>query len=913
MSCPHCGATISADARFCPRCGRALDAEGVTVAAPEQVTVDPTRAEAGVDAVTRPPSKSDHKPSSSSSGWLTSSDSISHGRFAPGTILDGRYRIIGLLGKGGMGEVYRADDLRLGQPVALKFLPDAVATDPVRLAQFHNEVRTARQVSHPNICRVYDIGEIEGQLFLSMELVDGEDLATSLRRIGRVPEDKATDIARQLCAGLSAAHERGVLHRDLKPANVMLDGAGKVRLMDFGLAAVGTVEDIRAGTPGYMAPEQLLGREVTARSDIYALGLVLYELFTGRRAFTAATLNELVEQHQSGQLTPPRTIVSAIDPAIERAILRCLDPDPARRPTSALTVSAALPGGDPLAAALAAGETPSPAMVAAAGEGTALSRRVAVPVVAAVLVGIAAAYVMALRTSPLARMRPEYTADVLAQKARDAIRQLGYADRPQDEAYGFDWDTALVDHVRETDKPPLHWNDVLSQRPSPLLFRYRRSQSPMIGVQFHHDLLTPGIVTTDDPAPIESGMMQLTLEHQGLLTSFEAIPPQVQEPQVQAPPVDWVPLLTLAGLDQATLQMTEPTWNFLSAADARMAWTGTWPGSGRPLRVEAAALRGRPVAFQVIGPWTKPWRTPPDSTGQEIVFVIVIFLLALAIIGGGSVLARKNLREGRGDRAGAQTLGSSVAAALWALWVCQVHVSASASMLGIFLLTVCTTVFYAALFWAIYLALEPFVRRYWPQTLVSWTTVLSGRVRDPIVGRDVLYGVALGVAIALLIRSTDLLTGASPIWAPTDLLQGVRSSAGEILMHALYAMRTALFVFFLLFLLRVLLRNQWAAALIFVAIFSVLNALNSQQPVIDAVSTFLYFSMFALTVLRWGLTSLAVGVLVADLLLMVPATTDLAAWYLGTTILVIAIPLALASWAFYTSIAGRLWKGDLLA
>ena len=314
--------------------------------------------------------QSDRKPSSSS-GWLISSDSISHGRFAPGTILDGRYRVIGLVGRGGMGEVYRADDLRLGQPVALKFLPDGVGRDPVRLAQFHNEVRTARQVSHPNVCRVYDIGEIEGQLFLSMEFVDGEDLATSLRRIGRFPEDKATDIARQLCLGVAAAHERGVLHRDLKPANVMLDGAGKVRVMDFGLATVGARDDIRAGTPAYMAPEQLLGREVTARSDIYALGLVLYELFTGRRAFAADTLADLVEQHQGGRVTPPRAIVSTIDAATETVILRCLDPDPARRPQSALAVAAAIPGGDPLAAAIAAGQTPSPEMVAAAGEGPA--------------------------------------------------------------------------------------------------------------------------------------------------------------------------------------------------------------------------------------------------------------------------------------------------------------------------------------------------------------------------------------------------------------------------------------------------------------------------------------------------------------------------------------------------------------
>ena len=375
-----------------------------------------------------------------SSGWLTSSDSIDHGRFAPGAMLDGRYRIIGLLGRGGMGEVYRADDLRLGQPVALKFLPDTLRHDPVRLAQFHNEVRTARQVSHPNICRVYDIGEADGLLYLSMEYVDGEDLATSLRRIGRFPEDKAADIARQLCAGLAAAHQRGVLHRDLKPANVMLDGAGKVRVMDFGLAAIGRVEDIRAGTPAYMAPEQLLGREVTARSDIFALGLVLYELFTGRRAFTATTIGGAGQPaRDTVSIAAPSSVVSALDPAIERAILRCLDPDPARRPASALAVSAALPGGDPLAAALAAGETPSPEMVAAAGEGAGLSARVAWPVFLAVLAGIAAAFGMALRTSPLDRMRPEYTTEVLAQKARDAVRSSCYARSaaPATKRHGF--------------------------------------------------------------------------------------------------------------------------------------------------------------------------------------------------------------------------------------------------------------------------------------------------------------------------------------------------------------------------------------------------------------------------------------------------------------------------------------------
>ena len=203
-----------------------------------------------------------------------------------------------------MGEVYRADDLKLGQPVALKFLPEAVDRDPARLTQLHTEVRMARQVSHPNVCRVYDVGEFEGHTFLSMEYVDGEDLASLLRRIGRFPQDRAIELARQICAGLAAAHDRGVVHRDLKPANIMLDGSGRIRITDFGLAGA-TGETLRAGTPAYMAPEQLAGGEVTPRSDIYALGLVLYEIFTGQRALDAANLAELIAKREQAAITPP--------------------------------------------------------------------------------------------------------------------------------------------------------------------------------------------------------------------------------------------------------------------------------------------------------------------------------------------------------------------------------------------------------------------------------------------------------------------------------------------------------------------------------------------------------------------------------------------------------------------------------
>src|SRR5437764_1385229 len=192
-----------------------------------------------------------------------------------------------------MGEVYRADDLSLDQPVALKFLPVAWSQNADAIARFRNEVRVARQVSHPNVCRVYDLGEVEGLYFLSMEYVDGEDLGSLLRRIGRLPSDKAIEIARKLCAGLAAAHDKGILHRDLKPANVMIDGRGQVLITDFGLAGfAGQVEggEIRNGTPAYMAPEQLAGKEVSVRSDIYALGMVLYEIFSVKLPFESYTL-----------------------------------------------------------------------------------------------------------------------------------------------------------------------------------------------------------------------------------------------------------------------------------------------------------------------------------------------------------------------------------------------------------------------------------------------------------------------------------------------------------------------------------------------------------------------------------------------------------------------------------------------
>jgi predicted Ser/Thr protein kinase len=386
---------------------------------------------------------------------IISSDSIPAGGFTPGTILADRYRIIGLLGRGGMGEVYRADDLKLGQPVALKFLPTKLADDPVRRERFFAEVRITRQLSHPNITRVYDIGEIDGRHFLSMEFIDGEDLASLLKRIGHLTNEKALDIARQLAAGLAAAHERGVLHRDLKPANIMLDGHGRVRITDFGLAIA--VEDESqaaeiAGTPAYMAPEQLAGKGATVRSDMYSLGLVLYEIYTGKRAFTATNLAELRQQKETHTPRAISELREGMDPVVERLIRRCMEREPNARPASVAQLALALPGGDPLAAAIAAGETPSPEMVAASGSKEGLRPGIAWALLAFIVLGTMGVVWMYDRTMLHRRIPFDKPPEALAERVRLFLKKVGCLNDSDYRVYGYAANNDLLNYIENFDE-----------------------------------------------------------------------------------------------------------------------------------------------------------------------------------------------------------------------------------------------------------------------------------------------------------------------------------------------------------------------------------------------------------------------------------------------------------------------------
>jgi eukaryotic-like serine/threonine-protein kinase len=266
----------------------------------------------------------------------------------------GRYAVEKTLGGGGMAVVYLAHDAELGRPVAVKVLADNLADDPELRARFVREARLAARLSHPNVVRVYDAGEEDGLPFIVMECVDGESLAETVRREGRLDPDRVVELGLQACAGLEHAHRAGLVHRDVKPANLLVS-RGTLKIADFGIAhavegtrltAAGTV----LGTAAYLSPEQALGEPVTAASDLYSLGACLYELLAGHPPYGYQSLAEVYARSRSGP--PPR--LDGVPAPLERAVLGCLARDPADRPATAAALARELAPARPSDPATAA-------------------------------------------------------------------------------------------------------------------------------------------------------------------------------------------------------------------------------------------------------------------------------------------------------------------------------------------------------------------------------------------------------------------------------------------------------------------------------------------------------------------------------------------------------------------------------
>jgi serine/threonine-protein kinase len=882
------------------------------------------------------------------------SSRLDDSRFSPGTLLAGRYRIVARIGRGGMGEVYRADDLKLGQPVALKFLHITFATDPAWLRRFHDEVRIAREIAHPNICRTYDIADADGEHFISMEYVDGEDLATLLRRIGRLPKDKAVQIARQLCAGLAAAHERGVLHRDLKPGNVMLDGRGHVRITDFGIAALADElahRDVRSGTPAYMAPEQLAGEACTVRSDLYALGLVLYEVYTGREAHHAESLHDLEQMRRSGTPATPSTLIEDMDPLVERVIMRCLEVEPGSRPSSAIAVAAALPGGDPLAMALAAGETPSPEMVAHAGDSGALQPRWALAGLAAAL-GLCLAAIMAHDATNVRRLLPmDRPPAALLDRIREIEKRLGYTKPHADWDLRVNADPAIMKACKDLGSDDDPFARLKSGRLDVVAFAFRGSPGLM------NPRNTSGIIWPDDPPFDVTGMTAMTVDVLGRLLEFKALPldyvgpplpppnplletgtpgepqaPSAETPGESGPPEPapaWTPLFGAAEIDEARFSPTTPVWIPRVPFDRHAAWTGAFPEHPDiPIRIEAASLRDRLVWFNIYGPWDKP----PEENGRERstpvieqISDFVFFLLFTVVPVAAGLLAWRNVRAGRGDRRGAWRFALYLTIVGFLGWVFSGHhVVGSHSYEEYSLLSraVAMAVVTGVTGWLMYLAMEPFARRHWPQSIIAWTRLLSGRWRDPLVGRHILLGAIAGSMVAvfdswpLLIARWIEAPSYSPLASSWDLPISLRHAVGR-----LFEMQTAptffLGLYVLLLLLRIFLRRQWLA----VSATAVLMLYVSVTPSIGgedgpdwfsaagsaAVSAMLLFSM-----VRLGLLAMVVMMLTSFCLWGFPFTTDFSRWYAGIGMIGVLAFAAMAAFGFWVSLAGQpLLKDEL--
>jgi Protein kinase domain len=820
--------------------------------------------------------------------------------FVPGNLLAGRYRIATLLGRGGMGAVYRADDLDLGQAVALKFLPRAYSQDARRLERFRAEVRNARRISHPSVCRVYDIHEADGLQFLTMEYIDGEDLQSLLRRIGHLQQDKALQIARQLCAGLTAAHAKDVLHRDLKPSNIMIDGQGHARITDFGLAV--NFDDVRelretAGTPAYMAPEQLDGKPATVKSDLYSLGLVLYELYTGNTAIDGGSLAGW--KHTFSQLgpVPPSVRVGDIDKSVERIILQCLEQDPNQRPSSALKVAAALPGGDLLAEAIAAGETPSPEMVAAAEE-PALRVRTAWAALAGTLVLLATLAVIASRSTLQGVVSFSKDRSVLIEQAQKIIQQAGYTGPFADHEEDYVNKSAVLAYW--TAKAPDSLAQALNRYPGSLVFWYRASARSIRPIAPYAD------VNFDQP-PLDQGSVRVSVTSQGQLLNFLAIPGQAERETSPATAVEWPAMFDLAGLPMSRFHAVPANHVPPAPFDARFAWEGN--NDEVPLRVQAASLSGRLVSFNVSDPRTQSGLgTNTVHPLGPVFFGAQLFgILFMSVLGG--IFAYRNFRKRRGDRHGAVWIFVFVFGLAFLEYLGLQHFSTDANaILGISVINGAgVALFLGAVAMTAYLAAEPFVRRHWPHLLISWSRIVSGDYRNPIVGRDLLMGVITGCIAAFIVHAAHVFP---PLTAPMINVYPWFSSAkisvaiGQFLSHLRFAVDEAMAGIFFLVLLRKWLRSE-ALAIVLTSLILAMALPASGIGVwwlvypADLVAAFLCVLVAA----RLGLLSAMVAMFTESALVFSFTAIRWSDWNVARPLLLLGLFAALAIYGFRIAVA----------
>ena len=545
---------------------------------------------------------------------------------------------------------------------------------------------------------------------------------------------------------------------------------------------------------------------------------MLYELFTGKPAFEATTLAELIRQHESTTPKSPTQLVQDLDPLVERVILRCLEAEPDRRPRSALQVAAALPGGDPLAAALAAGETPSPEMVAAAGGEGALRPNVAWSMFLATVVVLGAIIALAPYSTDMGLAPPRRSLGALEARAQDIIERAGYSEMAvADRASWLERNYEFLLYKAQHFPTSSARRDLPHAEQGILEYFFRQSPQPLAP--------TNGMLRVQalDPPYEVSGMITVLLDSNGRFLGFLAVPPQVEQTPTVAANPDWSQMLADTGLDPASLKSVDPTWLPSVGFDRRFGWRGFYPEDPKTeIQISAASYQGKPVYFHVIGPWTHAWRTQAQPQPRARVVRDTTFLIAgFAFLVLSALFARRNIRLGRGDRRGAFRISAFAVActALSGLLVAH-HVPELGAEWQVFARVVSEALFLSVFVWLYYLAFEPFIRKQWPELLISWTRLLSGNFRDPLIGRDLLAGIFLGSIAALGVHFSNSL----PAWfnlagettvPPNPLALGPSQDALGMLLGILLAgLLPAFSITFALFLTRTLLRSYWASVVL---------------------------------------------------------------------------------------------------
>ncbi|MEE3371213.1 MAG: serine/threonine-protein kinase [Planctomycetota bacterium] len=847
-------------------------------------------------------------------------------RFKPGTLLLDRYRIVARLGRGGMGEVYRADDLILEQPVALKFLVQGAEALGPRLEQLRAEVRLARQISHPNICAVYDIGEAQKTPFISMELIDGNDLQTLLESAEQLPSEQGLDLAKQIAAGIHAAHQKGIIHRDLKPANIMVDAQGQVRITDFGLAQL-TVDGGSgplAGTPAYMAPEQLRGEELSEQSDLYALGLILHELFSGQPAHEVSSLSQLIEIRSRDTEVALSEYNPQLDLAVEEVIEACLRHDRAIRIKSALTVFQMLPGNSPLEAALAMGHTPSPEQVAASVEQPLLSTSVIVSLLLAAVVSLVLNLALSEQSSLLSGAHFQASPAAMRTAARGWLDELGVP-RLHHSSAGLRGNQGASDYAPSDPRLRLAWKKGRREyqrleQPAAGWFWYRESQTTLRPREYLHVFSPHGVfknhlASWDDPAITGADSLLLVRTPGGKLDTFrinlgDRLLPMWKP--AEKPQREWIDeLFREAGLrrsdfvdrvtDRHSLELQKQRWICPVAHDACFEWTGTYPNNPHlKLAVRMGLLRGRPVYFRVVPPWHEERTALADLPAVLFVTVLV----------GCLVLVPRNIRRRNADVAGAIKIGIVAFGVSEVCWLLEAPHHASLDELMIVVQGVVRSLFQALGLILAYLALEPLLRRLWPTLLVSWTRFMQGRWRDPLIGRDLLiaftgsginqllYGLQFALADRLapgVMPTADHL----PFFAAPRLMLAMY---GEFLLTATWVCLFYLMVFILL--VKVICRRTLLAYLACIGVVFLLQLTSGDAQWFLRVTTFISVVMPITILMRWGILA-AVSYFFANLTLGAICSHNIALWYGNTTLVsVLLFVLAVGCGARY-ALAGR--------